>query len=225
MPATLALLPSPLLGGAVWGPVADALRARGLPVTVARLPREVGRPASVLAGFVADLRGIPDLVLVPHSNAGLFCPALAEATGAAGTVFVDAALPVTAGETALAPPAFLDFLRGLADDTGVLPPWTRWWDEADLDGLFPDAAWRRVVQETEPRVPLSYFDSTLPVPADWAGRACAYLAFGTAYAEETARARRLGWPVEVMAGRHLELLHRPAAVADAVLGLWERLGP
>ena len=57
------------------------------------------------------------------------------------------------------------------------------------------------------------------VPPGWAERPCAYLAFGDTYAEETARARDLGWPVEVLDGRHLHLLVDPDAVLEAVLRL------
>lgn len=219
MAPTLALLPSPLLGPVAWRPVAGELRDRGLAVVLADLPSGAEHPRDVLAGFTAALAGLGDLVLVPHSNAGLYAPALASALPVSATVFVDAALPLSGHETPLAPPDLRAFLAGLADDQGRLPPWSRWWDS---DGLFPDAATRRAVQAAEPRLPLSYFDGMLPVPAGWAARRCAYLAFGTTYAEETARARELGWPVEVVTGGHLHLLHDPGGVADAVLGLLQR---
>jgi hypothetical protein len=57
-------------------------------------------------------------------------------------------------------------------------------------------------------------------PAGWERSACAYLAFGTTYAVELARARRLGWPVaEVEGARHLHFLHDPSGVVARVLDL------
>ena len=79
-------------------------------------------------------------------------------------------------------------LESLADDDGLLPPWTQWWD--DLSGLFPDDATRAAIEAGQPRLPLSYFTATLPVPDGWASGPCAYLAFGDTYAEEVAFARR-----------------------------------
>lgn len=72
-----------------------------------------------------------------HSNAGAYVPALTGQRRVVGCVFVDALLPSRAGRVPLAPLAFLDVLRDLADDVGLLPPWTCWWDEADVAGLLP----------------------------------------------------------------------------------------
>ena len=76
------LVPSPLLGPATWDPVAAVLRDLGARAEVAVVD-------DVLA--VAD--GLPDVVLVPHSNAGLRASWWASLIPAAATVYVDAALP------------------------------------------------------------------------------------------------------------------------------------
>ena len=128
----------------------------------------------------------------------------------------------SAGTTTLAPPDLLEHLRGLADDAGLLPPWTAWWD--DVGDLFPDGATRREVEQGQPRLPLAYLESELSVPAEWAARPQAYLAFGDTYAEETAAARRHGWPVTVVTGGHLHQLHDPAGVADEIIRLLGLLG-
>jgi hypothetical protein len=219
MGPVLVLLPSPLLGPVAWSPVADRLRAAGHRVRVLALPAGPVVPADLLARWREDLDGEQRPVLVPHSNAGFYAPALAEETGAAATVYVDAALPGPGGTTQLAPADFLAFLRALADEDGLLPPWTRWWAPEDLDPLFPDPAWRRRVEDGEPRLTVSYFESTLPVPDGWMDRPCGYLAFGRTYATEAARARAHRWPVRVLPGEHLELLHHPDAVSAAVLDL------
>jgi hypothetical protein len=204
----LLLVPSPLLGPAAWAPVAEIL---GAPVV------EVGAVAEAAAGLA-------DVVLVVHSNAGLHAPLLAEQIGARATVYVDAALPGEGPDTALAPPAFLDFLSGLADDDGLLPPWTRWWDEDDLRGLFPDDAARARIEAGQSRLPLSYFSRRMPVPVGWADRPSAYLAFGDTYADEIAFARAHAWPVTTLAGRHLHQLVDPVEVTGAITDLIERTG-
>ena len=198
----LLFVPSPLLGPAAWGPVADLLGG---------VVAEVDDVASVAAA-------LSDVVLVPHSNAGLYAPLLAEAAGARATVYVDAALAGDGPDTALAPPRFLAFLETLADADGILPPWTRWWEE-EVDELFPDAVTRTAVEAEQPRLPLSYFTSRLTVPPGWADRPNAYLAFGQTYADEIAFSRARGWPVTVLPGRHLHQLVDPAEVAAAITGL------
>lgn len=205
---TLLLLNSPLVGPGTWSPVRDRLRALGRKVVVAD-PRRVEAAGRV--------------VLVPHSNAGLFAPALAERLDAVATIYVDAALAEEGPDTALAPPGLLAHLRTLMDPDGMLPPWSRWWPEEVVDGLLPDAATRATLEREQPRLPLAYFNRRLPVPAGWAQRPAAYLAFGETYADELARARGLGWPVEQMPGRHLHALHDPDGVAAAILRLEARL--
>ena len=86
---TFALLPSPLLGAAVWDPVAGLLRDGGHRVVVAS-PGGVATPAEVLAAYV-EAAGEPGAVLVPHSNAGYFAPVVADRCAAVATVYVDAA--------------------------------------------------------------------------------------------------------------------------------------
>jgi len=222
--ATIALLPSPLLGSVVWDDVAAGLEAAGWRCLVVDLPRVIVSPTDVRDHFTRTLHHERELILVPHSNAGLYAPALADSLRSRATVFVDAALPTASSTTPLAPPAFLEFLTELADEQGMLPPWTRWWGtDADLDALFPSAQWRQRVQAGESRLPLSYFRATLAVPAGWTAGPCAYLGFGTTYAEELAAARQYGWPVEVLEGSHLHMLHQPVSVASSLMELVRKL--
>lgn len=201
---TLLLLDSPLVGPGVWGPVAERLRALGRDVVVAD-PRRA--------------RADGPVTLVPHSNAGLFAPGLTERLDVRATVYVDAALADEGPDTAMAPPGLLAHLRTMVDPDGVLPPWSQWWPADALDGVFPDAGTRAAFERRQPRLPLAYFSGRLPVPDGWVRRPAGYLAFGETYAEELERARRFGWPVEQMDGRHLHQLHDPVGVAAAVLRL------
>jgi hypothetical protein len=216
------LIPSPLLGPETWRPVEAWLRGEGHDTQAVELG-PLPRTSTQVVDSVAAAAGDRTVVLVPHSNAGLYAPYLATLVDARATVFVDAALPDLEAEgkdTPLAPPAFLDFLRTLADDDGVLPPWTQWWD--DVTDLFPESATRQAVEREQPRLPLTYFTSRIPVPTGWAGRPAAYLAFGETYAEERDRANRLGWPTRTLVGGHLHALQDPAEVGTAILDLSRR---
>ncbi len=179
------LLPSPLLGPAVWEPVEAQLRGSGQVVMTVALEGPVRSPVDVLEGVLASPPDEP-VVLVPHSNAGLFVPALAARHRVSATVFVDAALPpVDAPTTTTASGTFYDFLTHKADGNGVLPVWTEWWGEDEVSALFPDAATRERVERQQQKLPLSYFAEPLPVPEGWDAQPCAYLAFGDTYAQET----------------------------------------
>jgi hypothetical protein len=224
MALLLALLPSPLLGPAAWQPAAERLRRRGWRVSVVRGPTHPTRARDVLDAFAADLPETDETVLVPHSNAGLFAPALSRRRDVTAHVFVDAALPPASGTTPLAPPALYEHLRTLADESGVLPPWTRWWPEADVQALFPDDASRVNVEAGQPRMPLRYFRDRVDVGPGWTSTPSAYVAFGDTYADERRRAEEWGWPTVVLDGAHLHMLVAPDAVAAAVHALLTRLG-
>lgn len=212
----LLLVPSPLVGPASWAPVADELRELGRDVRVVDTGAP-STPADAVDSIVEAASGLSDLVLVPHSNAGLYAPHLGPLIGVQATVYVDAALAGLDTETALAPPGLLAMLRQLADADGLLPRWTDWWD--DVDGLFPDARTQAAVERGQPRLPLSYFESRIPAPRGWAERPSAYLAFGDTYADEIGFARQQGWPVTTVTGGHLHALHDPAGVAAEILRL------
>jgi hypothetical protein len=222
---TLAFLPSPLLGAAVWHPVAAELSRRGWATLIVRWPDgpAPSDPTEVLRDLLDALPAGPPLVLVPHSNAGLFVPALTVARAVAGCVFVDARLPPAEGAAPMATPERWDTRARLADPDGVLPPWTQWWD-ADVSPLFPNEAVRAEVEREQRRLPLSYFDQAVPVPPDWDLLPVAYLAFGETYDAERQDAEGRGWPVATLAGEHLHMLIDPASVATAIETLLTQTG-
>ena len=216
-------LPSPLLGPSAWDPAAQALRRLGRRVTTVA-PAGTTTPGAVLDAF-ADAVPPGPVVLVPHSNAGLYVPALAARRHVVGAVLVDAALATDEERVPLAPPGLLQLLRGLTDVDGLLPPWTQWWEAADVATLLPDAITRAEVEAEEPRLPLAYLEGHLPGHPHWDRRvAAAYVAFGDTYAEERATAASRGWPTATLAGRHLHLLADPEAVAAEVSAMVTRLG-
>jgi hypothetical protein len=224
MRPVLCLLPSPLLGPACWRPVADALSADGWEVAGVPAPRRPPRTgADVLGSYLAAIPDDRDVVLIPHSNAGLFVPALAARRRAVGYVFVDAGLPQATDRVPMIPAEFRDMLAGMADGDGMLPPWTRWWDGEDVSALFPSARVRAEVEAEQQRLPLSYFAETVSIPPGWPDRPGAYLAFGDTYAAERAAAAARGWPVVTLAGEHLHMVVDPPGVAAAIAGLMRDL--
>jgi hypothetical protein len=215
------LVHSPSVGPSTWRPVADHLTASGYEVRVPSL-LTVGRGAppfwpAVVRAVRDDLARVPDgrpVVLVGHSNAGLFLPLVRAGLDhpVAGSVFVDAALPARAGSTPVVPPEVLDFLRPMAVD-GVLPRWTDWWDETDVAPMFPDPVLRRTVEAEQPALPLSYYEQHVPVPDGWDDHPCAYLLFGPPYGDLAAEAGDRGWRVAHLPGAHLHQTVDPAGVA------------
>jgi pimeloyl-ACP methyl ester carboxylesterase len=215
---TFVLIPSPLLGPATWATTARSLEQRGHRVRVASLRGvSLAAPPYWPAGVDAILRSASDepVVLVPHSNSGLYVPAVLDALGdqALGVVFVDAALP-GAGYFAQR-----DFLETLAGEDGLLPPWTSWWDEPDVAALFPNDEERARVEAEQARMPLAYYDHVPPVPDGWDRTPCGYLWFGEPYDQGLGRARAKGWATRQVPGNHLHMLIDPDAVAGAVLEL------
>jgi hypothetical protein len=215
----LVLLPSPLLGTATYAPLAATLTERGIPTTVAPVPDGRVTPERVLARFRAAVAEHDATVLVAHSNAGYYAPAVA-ADLDLPVVFMDAAIPAEAeSETLLAPSAFAEFIETLPLRDGLLPPWPLWWDSADIATLFPDGDWLDLVTREAPRLAPAYFTTSIPVPRGWEARPAAYLAFGDTYAAELAFAERVGWVVRRESGHHLAHLAEPDRVADLLLDL------
>lgn len=220
----LLILPSPFLGPVAYAGLAESLHRLGVRARVASHDGPV-HAGTLVERWAEQATGDEDLVLVAHSNAGYLAPLVGRAAGAGGVVFVDAALPPQRGPSNLAPPAFRRHLRELADDAGLLPPWTRWWSREDLAEVLPDPWWEWLDPQL-PRVPLGYVETEVEVPAGWEQTRCAYLALGpTAYGAELARARAAGWPVRVVPGaQHLHPLVHPEETARAVLELADLLG-
>jgi hypothetical protein len=220
----LVILPSPLLGAATYEPLATALGRRGVESVVAPLPAGGVTPASVLVGFRSAAAEHRATVLVAHSNAGYYAPAVAD-DATLPVVYMDAALPdpdVTT--TLLAPPSLAPFLDGLPTTDDLLPPWTQWWGDEDVASLFPTQEWFERVDADAPRLAPAYFGTPVPVPAGWTAGPAAYVAFGDTYAAELGLAERLGWVVRRERGHHLTHLVDPDGVAEVVLALTLELG-
>jgi hypothetical protein len=232
MAASFVLIHSPSVGPRTWQPVAHRLAELGWEAAVPSLlhvthggppfwPRVV---EAVRAGLSMAGQG-QGVVLVAHSNAGLFVPVIAAALSGQvlGCIFVDAAVPPASGAAPVAPPELLALLRDKASG-GLLPRWTDWWDEVEVAPLFPDQPTRQAVTAEQPRLPLSYYEASVPVPPGWDARPCAYLLFGPPYDELASEARGRGWIVEQLPGRHLHQLVDPDGVARSLLAIADEMG-
>ncbi|MEO3747272.1 hypothetical protein [Plantactinospora sp. B5E13] len=215
------LIPSPFLGPAVWAPVASALRADFGVTAVVPAPPDPAptSPAAVLAAIEKGLPDSDDLVLVPHSNAGLYVPAIVMTRPVRGAVFVDAVLPPARGDVPVAPARLRDMLRDHVGPDGTLPPWTRWWPEESVVRLFPDAETRARVEAEQARMPFEYLAARVDLPDGWDAVSAGYLSFGDTYADEREDARARGWPARRMLGDHLHMLRDPAGVAAGIMEL------
>lgn len=223
------LVHSPSVGPGTWLPVAGRLRELGHQVAVPSLLSVAdGEPpfwphvvAAVAAGL-ADADPAEPLVLVAHSNAGVFVPVIVDGLDRAveRCVFADAAMPAAADSTPMVPDELLPFLRGLAGADGRLPQWTDWWDEQDVAPMFPSPDARAALAAEQPRLPLGYYLEHVPVVPDWDhGLRCGYLLYSEGYAEPLAEARRRGWPTLSVPGEHLHQVVDPEAVTHAILEL------
>jgi pimeloyl-ACP methyl ester carboxylesterase len=232
MPASFVLIHSPSVGPRTWQPVARRLTELGWDAAVPSLLQvgEGGPPfwlrvvEAVRAGLGTPGQPQP-VVLVPHSNAGLFIPVITAALPGQvrGCIFVDAAVPPPSGTAPVVPPELLALLRGKASG-GLLPRWTEWWDEDEVARLFPDQRTRQAVTEEQPRLPLSYYEASVPVPAGWDVRPCAYLLFGPPYDEVASQAHGRGWIVQRLPGGHLHQLVDPDGVAQLLLAIADQMG-
>jgi pimeloyl-ACP methyl ester carboxylesterase len=229
------LVHSPSAGPLTWRPVADRLQALGHEAVVPDLRgvADVAPPywdpvVDAVNGVLAGLDRDHPVVLVAHSNAGLFMPLLTAraARPVRSCLFVDAAMPAVTGASPVVPPEMMGFVRGQLDGDR-LRPWLSWWDEADVAAMFagaPAVPGRAAIEAELPRLPLAYFEQPVPVPDGWfADVGCGYLVFGPPYDREATEARSRGWLVRELPGQHLHQLVDPAGTASQLVAMAQTL--
>ena len=131
---------SPLVGPATMIPLADQLEACGLTADVPDLRTAVESSETLLQRAVDAAIGVD--VVIGHSGAGAFLPAIAAEAKASMIVFVDAVVPEA--DDAFTPSRqFVEFLDTVPTADGLMAPWNEWWPPEVMAQLVPDPAQRR----------------------------------------------------------------------------------
>ena len=222
MHTALLLVPSPLLGPSSWQPMADAARDRGHAVAVADLRPALEQDGPLWPEMVrlarSSARALPGTVdVVGHSGGGALLPGIGATMGAdlGRLVFVDAVLP-PATSAHRYPDRIRDRVTDLAGGDPLLPPWLDWWDPETIAEMLPDPSVVAALRADCPRVPVSWFDESVPVPIAWTDWDAAYVRLSSAYEEEAARAATFGWPTFELESHHLGIVTDPDAVLNAI---------
>lgn len=217
-------LHSPLVGPPSLVPLVATLAARGHVVELPDLTgvAEQPRPTWMIDAAIAAADGVQVDVVLAHSGAGAILPVVASAVGAAAAVFVDAVLPAPTDDRFVHDEAMRDALAVHTAADGRLRPWLEWWDDDVVRALLPDPVDRAMIAAACPRLPISFYDHDVPLPATWVPGA--YVALGGGYPDELARAADLGWPCRSLGLAHLATVTHPAAVAEVVLEVVGELG-
>ena len=218
------LLHSPLVGPASLAPLAEVWREAGHTVS---LPDATGvahqpRPAWMIDAVLAAVSGRPIDVVVAHSGAGALLPVVSSAVEARAMVFLDAVLPEPGASSWTLEPEMRAQLSEHVEPDGRLAPWLTWWDAHLVGAMLPDLDQRTAVAADCHRLPMSWYDHAVPLPDVWA--LAAFVALGSAYRTELARAADLGWPCRSLARSHLATVTHPTEVASAVREVLTDLG-
>ena len=221
----LILLHGPLVGPAVWRPVAEEAERRAIEAIVPALPgfgalTPPWYPA--LAWAVADrLPTDGQGVLVAHSAAGgLATSVVAAAPGRIRmVVFVDAILPHPGRSWFdTAADGFAAMVRAKLVD-GQVPAWDRWFPPGAIAGLIDDPAARAGFEAELRPVPVAFLDEPapdldLPDAVGWA-----YLRLSKVYEDEARLARHAGRPTLRLDLHHLATITHPREVLSSIVNL------
>jgi hypothetical protein len=161
-------------------------------------------------------------LLIGHSGAGALLPVIATHVQPDVVVFVDAVVPPE-GDTYTPSATFLELLDTIPTAGGLLAPWHEWWPPGTIERLVPDPRQRATIVDEIPRVPRAFYEQSFALPPNWWTGPMAYLQLSGAYDEDRARAEAWGWPTAGIEGHHLDVVTRPALVAEAVGQLVTRI--
>ena len=216
-----AIVHSPLVGPSTVIPLVAELGQLDVVADVPDLRVAIGSPDN-FRRRATDAAAGADL-LIGHSGAGAFLPAIADAANVTTIVFVDAVVP-GAGDAFTPSRQLVELLDAVPTVDGLMAPWNEWWPAELMAQLVPDPTQRRLIESEIPRVKRSFYDGAVPLPPQWWTRPAGYLQLSPPYQEDLARAADWGWPTARLRGHHLDTCAEPAAVAASIRGLIDRIG-
>lgn len=233
MTSNYILIPGPPVRASSWLPTAELLRNAGYSVEVPDVLAHCARPpswskwTSHLLGHIAPGTGT---VVVGHSSACALAAELATKVAVRGIILVDGDIPPSQGTTLPVRPALLEFIESIADETGTLPPWSRWFAKdavraslVGIDLLQRDAAAFARFEQGLPRLRADWFNDKIQLDR-WDHVPAGYIQASQIYDHATAEARRRGWPVAKLNGTHLDPSLRPVETSEAIMSMTRLLG-
>ncbi|MCW4464861.1 hypothetical protein OK351_04985 [Glutamicibacter sp. MNS18] len=214
--STILLLGSVFLSEQSMVPLAHRLGDLGYRTDVCARPNGASADL-VLQRYRESLSAEGPQVLLAHSNAGLYLPALLAGSTQTSAVFMDCIVPAFTGGQLPTVPADLGKDLSARAVNGLLPPWTSWWPAAAIRDLVTEEAEYQELLEQTPQVPEAYLHERLRVPRAWhLDVPAGYLLLSPGYQAELDRARDAGWPTAELSLGHLGMLRDPALVAQEV---------
>jgi hypothetical protein len=231
MATDIVLVPGPPVRAASLLPTAGELRAAGMCVEVPDVLTVAQPPPlwSDWAGHVASLVSFESRpALVGYSAATPLVAQLASRRGARGVIMLDGDVPPPNGLVTPVRPAFREFIRSLADQNGLLPPWSQWWSadarRASLIGIDRlDSEALASLEIGLPRMHVDWFDDAIEL-APWAHIPAGYIRTSGFYDHAADEAERRGWPVVRLQGTHLHPMLAPAETASAIGEIARKFG-
>ena len=97
-----------------------------------------------------------------------------------------------------------------------MPPWSQWWGEGVLQFLVRDEARRSEIEQELPRLPLLFFETPIPLPADWCAGRCGFLLLSEFHRADATAAAARGWPVIERPGGHLDIVNDEEEIAEVL---------
>ena len=171
-----------------------------------------------------------DTVAVGHSSSCALVAELATKTPLRGLILVDGDIPPSQGAASPVRPALLEFISGITDETGTLPPWSRWFaDDAvraslvGIDVLQRDTHEFALFEQGLPRLRADWFNDKVEL-GHWEHVPAGYIQASQIYDHAMAEARRRGWPVAKLDGTHLDPTLRPVEMSEAIISMTRLLG-
>lgn len=227
------LVPGRPVRASSWEPTAKHLREAGWSVQVPDLLAHHDTPPA----WSAWTRNLLDCIaptgksiVVGHSSASMLAADLAAKLAARGVIIVDGDIPPPQGTASPVRPALREFIQGLADATGTLPIWSKWYagdahrsSIVGLDTLAGDPAAFAQFEVGLPRMRVDWFNDAIELTS-WDHIPAGYIQTSEIYDHASLEAQRRGWPVVKLNGTHLDPTLRPVETAEAILSMSRRLG-